>query len=220
MKLLGFLLAIYLTTATQQVSTSERKAVKVDETITVDCSLIADAGIFWFRQAESSKPAFLLYISGVGKVTPDSSKHTAIKTNRRVSLTVKNFTKEDSGKYYCVEVNSKRLDFGNMNELYLEEVNRTSKPTTIPTTTKAKSAAPGTKQTILCHTTKPGIADDNLSCHIFIWAPLTGAAFLLLVALAFVSIVYFRRPRRRRCQHQFRKRPISEEDRRPSNRYY
>uniref|UniRef100_UPI00398E31FA T-cell surface glycoprotein CD8 alpha chain n=1 Tax=Pristiophorus japonicus TaxID=55135 RepID=UPI00398E31FA len=220
MKLLAFLLLIQLTITTQQFY-PPGKAVQKGANIAVVCSLTADEGIYWFSQAESGTPTFLLYINSLGRVKPGTiSKYTAAKSSKKVTLTVSDFTKEDSGKYYCVMTKNMVMSFGKVNELYLKEVKTTALPTTIPAASKAKSARPESKETTPCHTTKTGMDEDEMSCHLLIWAPLTGAAFLLLLALILVSVVYCRRPRRKRCQHQFRKRPISEEDRRPANRYH
>ncbi|XP_043559503.1 T-cell surface glycoprotein CD8 alpha chain isoform X1 [Chiloscyllium plagiosum] len=224
MKILGFLLA------TQLISTvlpllSENKVVKKGGIADVMCSLNADEGVYWFQQPQGSKPKFLLYVTGAGKVKAltESDKYNAAKSSTKVSLTVKNFQKEDAGKYYCFMVKNMAMRFGDGIELYFEEVKTTPKPTTVPSTTQAKPTTQDSKGSTQCHSTQRGTRQGNtevpMSCHLIIWAPLTGAAVLLLLALTCVSIAYCRRPRRRRCQHQFRKRPIAEEDRRPQNRY-
>ncbi|XP_067885175.1 T-cell surface glycoprotein CD8 alpha chain-like [Heterodontus francisci] len=219
MKLLGFLLVIRLTTIAEQAPSL--RVVKKGQDIPLDCSLKADEGIYWFRQGKSSGPVFLLYVTGAGKIKPDNiTKYKATKSFRKVSLMVKNVMTEDSGNYYCLMVKNMAMIFGKTIDLKLEEPKSTPKPTTIPITTKAKSTTPENKETTQCHSTKRAIKDDKMSCHMIIWAPLTGAAFLLLLALIIVSTVYCRRPRRRRCQHQFRKRPIPEEVSRPTNRYH
>ncbi|XP_041055862.1 uncharacterized protein cd8b [Carcharodon carcharias] len=216
MKLLGFLFIIQLTTTALQ---EWRTMVKNGATITINCSLLADEGVYWFLQGENAKPKFLLYVSGLGKSKPvNSNKHSAEKSSKKVTLRVYNFAKEDSGKYYCLMIKSMVMQFGRTHEYYLEEIKTTPKPTT--TTPKTTLSTPENAETTPYHSTEKVINKDEMSCHIIILAPLAGAAFLLLLALIIVSTVFCRRPRRRRCKHQFGKRPMAEEFRRPSNRYH
>ncbi|XP_060684506.1 T-cell surface glycoprotein CD8 alpha chain isoform X2 [Hemiscyllium ocellatum] len=155
MKILGFLLA------TQLISTvlpllSENRVVKKGEIVHVTCSLNADEGVYWFQQSRASKPKFLLYVTGAGRVKAlaQSDKYDAAKSSNRVSLTIKNFQKEDSGKYYCFMVKNMAMRFGNDIELYVEEVKTTPKPTTVPTTTQAKPTTPDSKGSTQCHSTQ------------------------------------------------------------------
>ncbi|XP_069779736.1 T-cell surface glycoprotein CD8 alpha chain [Narcine bancroftii] len=218
MNLVGFLVLVHLAgTAPRQVSPAN--LVKEGEDTVIDCSLRATEGVYWFFQSENSKLQFLLYINNVGVVkTKHSSRVDSKKSSRSVSLTVKGFTKSDSGKYYCVIMNNMVLEFGNMVARYLEEEKTTPKTTTAPTSTTAR--APTTsRETTPCVPTKPALSEAKV-CHIFIWAPLAGVAFLLFLALVFVSISFCKRPRRKRCHHQYRKRPIPEDVRRPLNNYH
>ncbi|XP_072354066.1 T-cell surface glycoprotein CD8 alpha chain [Scyliorhinus torazame] len=217
MKLLGFLLVLQVTTPILQAS-PQRTKVDEGSKATIACSLVADEGVHWFRQGKKPDPEFLVYISGIGAQNPAAKdKYSVAKSSQKVSLTVKDFRKEDSGKYYCLMAKNRALKFGKTQEYYVEEVATTPKLTTTSTTTKKTVNTP---ENIERTPTKPVIHQDGLSCHMIIWAPLAGGTLLLLLALILVSIVYCRTPRRRRCQHQFRKRPIADEVRRPSNGYY
>nr|AGN91183.1 CD8 alpha [Ginglymostoma cirratum] len=219
MKILVFLLAIQLTGTV--VSPKLKKAsVKKGEKFENTCSLDADEGVYWFQQPRNSGPKFLLYVTGTGKPKSASNpeRHTAGKSAKKVTLTIKESVEEDEGKYYCFMVKNMVMMFGDITDLDIEGVATTPEPTTIPTTTQKIPITTDSKGSTQCHSTKREKTEDPLSCHFIFWAPLTGAAALLLIALTSVSIAYCRRPRRRRCQHQFRKRPIAEEDR-LSNRY-
>ncbi|XP_078395798.1 putative immune-type receptor 10a [Cetorhinus maximus] len=213
MKLLGFLLLIQLTTTALQAS---RKMVKNGNNITIDCSLLAEEGVYWFLHGENAKPEFLLYVSGLGKrKPPHSNKYIAQKSFKKVSLTVNNFAKGDSGKYYCFMIKSMVMQFGTTQEYYLEEIKTTPKPTT--TTPKTTLNTPENTETTPYRSTERGtqqdlftpdlravetnvksppelvINKDEMSCHIIILAPLAGAAFLLLLALILVSVVFCRK---------------------------
>ncbi|XP_043559680.1 T-cell surface glycoprotein CD8 alpha chain isoform X2 [Chiloscyllium plagiosum] len=165
MKILGFLLA------TQLISTvlpllSENKVVKKGGIADVMCSLNADEGVYWFQQPQGSKPKFLLYVTGAGKVKAltESDKYNAAKSSTKVSLTVKNFQKEDAGKYYCFMVKNMAMRFGDGIELYFEEVKTTPKPTTVPSTTQAKPTTQDSKGSTQCHSTqREGHAGDAVS---------------------------------------------------------
>ncbi|XP_020369957.2 T-cell surface glycoprotein CD8 alpha chain [Rhincodon typus] len=223
MKILVFLLAIQLT-GTAAPPKLKKASVKKGEKFVNTCSMDADEGVYWFQQPRNSGPKFLLYVTGTGKVKSASNpeRHTAEKSSKKVTLTIKKSVEEDEGKYYCFMVKNMAMIFGDIIDLDIEGVKTTPEPTTTPTTTQKVPITMDSKGSTQCHSTERGTSqektEDPLSCHFLIWAPLTGAAALLIIALTYVSIVYCRRPRRRRCQHQFRKRPIAEEDR-PSNRY-
>ncbi|XP_051865418.1 T-cell surface glycoprotein CD8 alpha chain [Pristis pectinata] len=220
MKIIGFLLAIHLTSTTQY--SPSVKMVKEGEETVIDCSLTAREGVYWFFQPENSKLEFLLYFSAVDKIHPRTDpRYDCRRSFSKVSLIVKNFTKKDCGKYYCVTLKNLAMEFGNMVARCLEEVKTTPKATTaLTTSSKATTAAPTSEEKPPCTPTKSAMNEDKISCHLFVWAPLTGAASLLFLALIFVSVLYCKRPRRRRCQHQFRKRPIPEDVRRPLNNYH
>ncbi|XP_078265165.1 T-cell surface glycoprotein CD8 alpha chain-like isoform X2 [Rhinoraja longicauda] len=180
LNIVGFLVVIHLT-GTAQYDPSPGKKVKKGDDVVIDCSLKETGGIHWFFQRENAKPEHLLYISNVGKVTPTTNRRLTHKSSfDKLSLTVKSFTKQDSGKYYCVTIKNLEMKFGNMVARYLEEVKTTPKATTAPTT--SPTVAPTRKETTR--------APDPSG------------------------------PRRRRCQHQFKKRPMPEDNRRPINNYH
>ncbi|XP_032891033.1 T-cell surface glycoprotein CD8 alpha chain [Amblyraja radiata] len=216
MKIVGFLLVIHLT-GTAQYSPSAGK-VKEGTDVLIDCSLAVSGGVHWFLKRENEKLEHLLYISGVGRITLGKNRRLDCrKSTGKVSLVVQKFTKQDSGEYYCVMVKTPTLEFGNMVARYLEEVKTTPKATVAPT--KSPTVAATRKETT-CTPATSAMKEDKALCHMFIWAPLAGAAFLQFLALVVVSIVYCKRPRRRRCQHQFKKRPMTEDIRRPLNNYH
>ncbi|XP_059819400.1 uncharacterized protein LOC132390879 [Hypanus sabinus] len=220
MKIIGFFLVVLLTSTTQSVLPSGTM-VKKGEKVVIDCSLTANEGVYWFFQPENSKLKFLLYLNGAGQIIfKEYDRLDSTRSFTKVSLIVNNFIKEDSGKYYCVMVRNRKMEFGDMVARYLEEIKTTPKATTAVTATKVTTTTPSEKTS--CAPTESRFAknEDKMSCHLFIWAPLACAASLLLLALIFVSVRYSTRPRRRRCQHQFRKRPIPEDIRRPLNNYH
>ncbi|XP_078085128.1 T-cell surface glycoprotein CD8 alpha chain isoform X2 [Mustelus asterias] len=217
MKLLGFLLVIRVSA----MASFPRLRAKEQGHTTIPCSLKADEGVYWFWQGEDRNPVSLVYISGSGRTMPaNSAKYTAGRSSSKVHLMVKDFRKEDSGKYYCFMVKNMVMVFGHTTEVYLEEKATTPKPTTTRITKKTTLNTPEYKETTTCRPSESVTSKDELSCHIIIWAPLAGGAFFLLLALIVVSIGYCRRPRRRRCQHQLRNRPMAEEFRKPTNGYY
>ncbi|XP_072897935.1 T-cell surface glycoprotein CD8 alpha chain-like [Hemitrygon akajei] len=220
MKIIGFFLVVHLTSTTQSGLPSGIM-VKKGEKAVIDCSLKANEGVYWFFQPENSKLKFLLYLSGANKIISNGDNRLdSTRSFSKVSLTVNSFTKEDSGKYYCVMVRNMKMEFGDMVARYLEEIKTTPKATTVVTSTKVTTTTPSAKTS--CAPTESRFAkkEDKMSCHLFIWAPLVCAASLLLLVLIFVSVLDCKRPRRRRCQHQFRKRPIPEDIRRQVNSYH
>nr|8HXS_A Chain A, T-cell surface glycoprotein CD8 alpha chain [Scyliorhinus canicula] len=90
--------------------------------VAISCSLMADEGVHWFRQGKKPNPEFLVYISGIGSQNPAAKdKYSADKSSQKVTLTVKDFRKEDSGKYYCLMVKNRALTFGKPQDYYVEE---------------------------------------------------------------------------------------------------
>ncbi|XP_072112766.1 T-cell surface glycoprotein CD8 alpha chain isoform X2 [Mobula birostris] len=220
LKIIGFFLVVYLTSTTQS-SLSLGKTVKEGENVDIGCSLSANEGVNWFFQPKNSKLKFLLYLTVSDKIMyRKDSRLDCRRFHGKVSLTVKGFRKEHSGKYYCVLVRNMNMEFGDVVAWYLEEIKTTPKTTTAVTSAKVKPTTASEKTS--CTTAESGLAKKvgKISCHFFIWGPLTCAASMLLLALIVISVFYCKRPRRRRCQHQFRKRPIPEGIRRPSNNYH
>ncbi|XP_062901187.1 T-cell surface glycoprotein CD8 alpha chain isoform X2 [Mobula hypostoma] len=220
LKIIGFFLVVYLTSTTQSIL-SLGKTVKEGENVDIGCSLSANEGVNWFFQPENSKLKFLLYFTSSGKTMyKKDSRLECRRSTGTVSLTVKGFRKEHSGKYYCVMVRNMNMEFGNVVARYLEEIKTTPKTTTAVTSATVKPTTASEKTS--CTTAESGLAKKvgKISCHLFIWGPLTCAASMLLLALIVVSILYCKRPRRRRCQHQFRRRPIPEGIRRPPSNYH
>ncbi|XP_007896195.1 T-cell surface glycoprotein CD8 alpha chain isoform X1 [Callorhinchus milii] len=206
---LGFLSLMALPWATYQ----NTQQVQEGTSVSVPCSLRADDRIYWFRHSKGKNPEFLLYVSPLGRVSP------SVDANFEATVThlkIKKFAKRDTGSYFCLMLQNSKLEFGKVNDFHLPEV------TTIATKVSTTKLPPPKTEAPQTSTTQPsrGIADDRFSCHLIIWTSLAGVSSLLLVILVTVSILYCKRPRRRRCQHQFRKRPMPEEDRRLPNNYY
>ncbi|XP_006111723.3 T-cell surface glycoprotein CD8 alpha chain [Pelodiscus sinensis] len=198
---------------------------KVELECVISDNSLADSGASWIRQPKDSAPQFILFISSLSRVAPTEdgkppAGFEAKKDSNVYKLTVKSFQKQDQGNYYCIVNRNQMLHFSSGVPLYLPVPTTTTAAPTTKAALTPSSPASHTKAAQDCkHPSAPDTPRTKLdfSCSLFIWAPLAGACFLLLVALL-VTIVVCQKSRRRRCKC---KRPMNGNNGKPSmpNRY-
>nr|XP_060639144.1 T-cell surface glycoprotein CD8 alpha chain [Anolis sagrei ordinatus] len=160
----------------------------------------ADNGMYWIFQQSNNDMRFIFYVSTRGHVKPDSvANYGASKSSNNYHLIIQRFQKDNQGMYYCVNLQNQNLIFSPGLPVYLPET--TTQPPTIPhqisTTTKRQTK----DKPMEC----PNLTDSGegldpvFPCEIYIWIPLVGSCFILLISLV-ITIVCCGRRRRRRCK--------------------
>ncbi|XP_009998579.1 PREDICTED: LOW QUALITY PROTEIN: T-cell surface glycoprotein CD8 alpha chain [Chaetura pelagica] len=171
-----------------------------------------DTGMFWIHQDMGGTLHFIVFISSLSRTTFENDKKTATRFQAEAThfqawkegtiyrLVVKSFTPQDEGTYFCLMNNNQMLYFSSGQPAFFP-VTTTAAPTTaVPTTAPTnqtditqdpclKSPAPDTSKE----------KELNYFCDILIWVPLSGACFLLVLALA-ITIMLCQQTRRRRCR--------------------
>uniref|UniRef100_G1SX34 T-cell surface glycoprotein CD8 alpha chain n=1 Tax=Oryctolagus cuniculus TaxID=9986 RepID=G1SX34_RABIT len=167
----------------------------LDKPVTLICEvLLSDLGdsCSWvFQRSAAASPTFLLYLSKTRNQV-DSPLNSGKRVQEKVfSLTLHHFREEDQGYYFCVVVGSLSLHFSPSVPVFLP-----AKPTTMPAP-RRPSAAPTTApqpRSLRPEVCRPsgGAAVDSrgldLTCDIYIWAPLAGACTVLLLSLVITVI--------------------------------
>ncbi|XP_034757765.2 T-cell surface glycoprotein CD8 alpha chain-like [Acipenser ruthenus] len=205
---------LFLLTVVQCLNQEE--IVTEGKSVTVKCfstKSSLDSGVYWFQQTEGRDAKFLVFTSSIG--TERNKKDNRFKSSRSgqgYSLTF-TFKKDDAGIYYCFQVSNNNMEFGTSTKI---SVKKAPQPAT---TTKAPANAttqPATARNPPCTCPARGKPrDTRLTCDVFIWAPLSGAAGLLLVILV-ITIIMCSKVRTRRCPHHYKKRPLKDRSGRPS----
>ncbi|KAJ6660526.1 hypothetical protein lerEdw1_017523, partial [Lerista edwardsae] len=159
--------------------------IQMSENVELECEDSSNAGIYWIHQNMANTPKSILYISSRGRTTPETTPdfHTA-KSGTAYKLTVKKFKKESEGIYYCAAHQGQTLIFSQSLQVYLPVT------TTTPMTTPQRNATPpqATKEPMEWHlstSVDEKLSDNGLkfSCAQYIWIPLAGGCFLLLIIL-------------------------------------
>ncbi|NXU01464.1 CD8A protein, partial [Buphagus erythrorhynchus] len=173
--------------------------LQLGQRLQLECRTDKDRGAFWIRQDKRGTLHFIVFISSMSRITFGNQKTAthfeARGQNKIYNLTVKSFTPQDEGNYFCV------MNFNQM--LYFSP----GQPAFLPATTVAPTTCEPTTKGVI--TEDPNLRtpdperkmqqDLNFFCHIFIWVPLAGACVLLLIALV-ITLVLCRQTRRRRCR--------------------
>ncbi|XP_061444881.1 T-cell surface glycoprotein CD8 alpha chain [Rhineura floridana] len=161
-----------------------------------------DAGVFWIRHKRDYSTDFILHVSARSKMTPE--RVTGYKSSKKSTfyqLTIPSFKEENQGIYQCVLFRNQALHFSSGLQVYLPE--RATQAPTIPPQVSTHSKGLINKETMECpDSTAPDPRDGTMfPCEMYIWAPLAGGCFLLLVMLVITLLVcYDPRRRRRKCK--------------------
>ncbi|XP_004844626.2 T-cell surface glycoprotein CD8 alpha chain [Heterocephalus glaber] len=180
----------------------------VGETVTLRCEVLMRnvlQGCSWLFQPHGAtrSPTFLLYQSGSRpKLAPglDEKRFTSTKSSNTYTLTVSGFREQDEGYYFCLVVANTILHFSPFLPVFLPAA-----PTTTPAPpppTQVPSALSPSVRPETCVLSKGGKAHTrwlDLTCDVYIWAPLAGTCAVLLLSLV-LAVIFLRRNRRRVCK--------------------
>ncbi|XP_015278213.1 PREDICTED: T-cell surface glycoprotein CD8 alpha chain-like [Gekko japonicus] len=208
-------LSLILCYCSSQINTMKIKMVSKPEAINarveLDCETkYPDHGVYWIHQNNSKEPKFILYIKSRPQSVPNDQPYDISKSGNTYKLIVKAFKKQDEGIYNCIVLHNQVLHFSPDLPVYLP-VRTTQAPTT-------QRRAPETPNPNNQHITNgPNKCSDAtvtvpydglmLPCEPYIWMPLSGGCFLLLITLVItITVCCDPRRRRRRCQC---KRPLN-----------
>ncbi|XP_040849500.1 T-cell surface glycoprotein CD8 alpha chain [Ochotona curzoniae] len=183
--------------------------VRPGESVKLSCEvLLPNAGstcswVFQPREVGAS-PIFLLYIgaNGLTRLASDLDREEISGGREREKVFVLNlnkFQEKNQGYYFCSVVGSPDLHFSPYIPVFLP-----AKPTTRPTprpTTRARitELQPRTPRPEFCRPSGGAVGDSkglDLTCDIYIWAPLAGTCAVLLLSLIITIICNRRKPRR------------------------
>lgn len=163
----------------------------------------AVTGCNWLFQGPGpgAVPEFLVYIGTKLTVRPGLSGVSGKKESSGVfGLTLDDFGESQQGYYFCAVISNSIMHFSSRLPVFLP-----AKPTTTPAP-RPTTRAPNTPQPLssspeTCRPTsrKTNTQGLDLSCNIYIWAPLAGICAILLFSLVTV-LVCIRRNRRRVCK--------------------
>ncbi|CAI5789849.1 T-cell surface glycoprotein CD8 alpha chain [Podarcis lilfordi] len=155
-----------------------------------------DVGVYWVRQNPDLSTHFILYMPPRSRSPQETVRgYTASKFSDYYQLRIVSFGKEYEGIYFCLLFNNQVVYFSSGLKVYLP------KATTIAPQVSTPSEGLTTTMR-LPHSTASDPDDDVMfPCELYIWAPLAGGCFLLLVLLVItLSVCCDPRRRRRRCR--------------------
>ncbi|KAH0627033.1 hypothetical protein JD844_002397 [Phrynosoma platyrhinos] len=197
-----------------QINSMEVKMIKSPEanktSVELKCETSnADAGMFWMFQPNGHTIRFILYVSTRSKITPETiSGYEANKNGNSYHFIITSFQEENQGIYYCLVHRNQILTFGSGLPVYLPKT--TTQPPTVPHQITTRSKGQAAKEPMECpNLTASGMfpspsyefgsiassfsVDGDLrtmfSCELYIWAPLTGGCFILLISLVITIFV-------------------------------
>ncbi|XP_053217812.1 T-cell surface glycoprotein CD8 alpha chain [Podarcis raffonei] len=155
-----------------------------------------DVGVYWVRQNSDLSTHFILYMSSRSRSPQETVRgYIASKSSDNYLLRIVSFGKEYEGIYFCLLFYNQVVHFSSGLKVYLPKA----------TTIAPQVSTPSERLTTtmgLPHSTASGPDDDVMfRCDLYIWAPLAGGCFLLLVLLVItLSVCCDPRRRRRRCR--------------------
>ncbi|XP_060138293.1 T-cell surface glycoprotein CD8 alpha chain [Zootoca vivipara] len=165
---------------------------------------LMDLGVYWVRQNLDLSTHFILRTSPRSKSTPETVRGytgSASYTSNTYLLKIASFGEEYEGIYYCLFFRNQAVHLSSGLKVYLPKA----------TTIAPKVSTPSERLTTTMkfpHSTASDPDDDVMfPCELYIWAPLAGGCFLLLVMLVItLSVCCDPRRRRRHCRC---KRPLN-----------
>ncbi|XP_049640572.1 T-cell surface glycoprotein CD8 alpha chain [Suncus etruscus] len=195
-----------------QLGMSQKGSALPKEQVQLRCEVLRSepvTGCNWLFQGPDlgAVPEFLVYIGTRSVLRPGLSGVSGKKESPGVFvLTLDSFGESQQGYYFCAVISNSIMHFSSRLPLFLP-----AKPTTTP---RPPTRAPNTPQPLSSspETCRPAsrLSGDlgkgrwdtqglDLSCNIYIWAPLAGVCAILLFSL-FAILVCIRRNRRRVCK--------------------
>ncbi|XP_010623950.1 T-cell surface glycoprotein CD8 alpha chain isoform X2 [Fukomys damarensis] len=192
-----------------QFRMSPQKVVAgVGDKVTLRCEVLVRnvlPGCSWLFQPRGAtrSPTFLMYQSGSQPKLAsglDEKRFMGAKSSNTYTLTVNGFREQDEGYYFCSVVANTVLYFSPLLPVFLPAA-----PTTTPApppTTQAPSASSRSVSPETCVLSKGSKANTrwlDLTCDVYIWAPLAGTCAVLLLSLV-LAVVCLRRNRHRVCK--------------------
>ncbi|NWV06498.1 CD8A protein, partial [Ptilonorhynchus violaceus] len=165
--------------------------LRVGQRLELECETDRDSGAFWIRQDKSGTLHFIVFISSISRATFQGNERTstrfeASKDNKIYRLVVKSLTAQDEGKYFCTMNINQMLFFSPGQPVFLP-VTTTVTPTTSRPTPKRSITEDPSLNTPDPERRTPDVL--NSFCSILIWAPLSGACLLLLIALVITIVL-------------------------------
>lgn len=209
-------LSLILCCCSSQIKTMKIKMISkspesINARVEMDCEVThPDVGVYWIRQSYSHNPHFILYANSRSQLAPGEQTYEISRSGNTYKLIVKRFKNGDEGIYHCIVLRNQQLYFSAGLPVFLP-VRTTPAPTT-------QRPAPETPNSNNQHiTSEPDKCSDitiaepfgnlMLPCDPYIWIPLSGGCFLLLITLVItITVCCDPRRRRRRCQC---KRPLN-----------
>ncbi|XP_058523635.1 T-cell surface glycoprotein CD8 alpha chain [Ochotona princeps] len=182
--------------------------VRPGDSVKLSCEvLLPNAGsscswVFQPREVGAS-PIFLLYISANGlrlASEMDSNQISGKRERDKVFvLSLNKFQEENQGYYFCLVVGNPNLHFSPYIPVFLP-AKPTTRPAPRPTTAAPITALqPRSLRPEFCRPFGGAAGDSrglDLTCDIYIWAPLAGTCAVLLLSLIITIICNRRKPRR------------------------
>ncbi|KAL8176259.1 UNVERIFIED_CONTAM: hypothetical protein K2H54_027353 [Gekko kuhli] len=162
------------------------KPEAINARVELDCETkYPELGVYWIHQNKNNKePNFILYINSRSQSVPNNHHYEISKSGSTYKLIVKAFKNQDEGIYNCIVLRNQVLYFSPDLPVFLP-VRTTQAPTT-------QRHAPETPYPNNRHITNgPNKCSDvtiadpydglMLPCEPYIWIPLSGGCFLLLI---------------------------------------
>ncbi|KAL1768200.1 hypothetical protein HispidOSU_023251 [Sigmodon hispidus] len=173
--------------------------------LTCEVWVSTSQGCSWLFLEHGSgvKPTFLIYLSGSRNERNNkipSTKLSGKKEDKKYTLTLNNFAKEDEGYYFCSVTSNSVVYFSPLVSVFLPEKPTTpvpKPPTSVPTTAISRSLRP--------EACRPGAGTSvekkgwDFDCDIIILAPLAGLCGVLLLSLV-TTLICCHRNRKRVCK--------------------
>ncbi|XP_010623949.1 T-cell surface glycoprotein CD8 alpha chain isoform X1 [Fukomys damarensis] len=181
-----------------QFRMSPQKVVAgVGDKVTLRCEVLVRnvlPGCSWLFQPRGAtrSPTFLMYQSGSQPKLAsglDEKRFMGAKSSNTYTLTVNGFREQDEGYYFCSVVANTVLYFSPLLPVFLPAA-----PTTTPApppTTQAPSASSRSVSPETCVLSKGSKANTrwlDLTCDVYIWAPLAGTCAVLLLSLVLAVV--------------------------------
>ncbi|XP_062972759.1 T-cell surface glycoprotein CD8 alpha chain isoform X2 [Elgaria multicarinata webbii] len=180
-----------------KMTSNPPKAFKTE--VRLQCvSSYMEIGVYWVLQRSDHTTQFITYVSVRSKTTPEIiNGYKAEKAGNNYQLTIASFEEENQGIYYCILHRNQALFFSSGLEVHLP------KPSPMPPTIPHKVSTRPVTQNIRCLSPKVSETESSsmkLPCDLYIFAPLAGGCFVLLVIVVITMSVCCGLRKRRICR--------------------